>query len=92
MNFKKLVLLWLLAAEVVIFCANFCLSPHGLRAIILAQHNNDALEHDIAVLKDDIARLEQKIILWHKYPYYKEKIARTKLLMARKNEKIYYNQ
>jgi hypothetical protein len=40
-------------------------------------------------IKADIQKLEEELILWHKYSFYKEDGARKQLL-AREKESIYY--
>lgn len=55
----------------------------------LAKENN-ALEKDIFAAQQEINDLAHEVIVWQTEPFYKEKLAREHLHMARADEKIYY--
>ena len=90
MRYKKMVVPVLLGIELIAFFGNFLLADNGLRAINALKEENRQLSMHIDVLKKELFNLEEEILLRHKYPFYKEKIAREQLHMARKNETIYY--
>ncbi len=54
------------------------------------KHENFLIEAEIDQLKKLIEKLEIGIKEWQKYEFYKEKIAREELQMAREGDYIYY--
>lgn len=89
MTYKKIITRIALALEIILFFGNYLVSNNGLHAIMAFKDENSALLQDIDLIKIDIQKLEDKLILWHKYPFYREDHAR-KQLMARENESVYY--
>ena len=87
---KKKFLRFFLGIEIVVFGATYFWGAHGLRALINKSQKNVELEHKLGVLQDGIRELETQIEQWHVHPFYRERIAREKLQMARKDEQIYF--
>ncbi len=85
-----MVLPLILVAEIILFFGNFLIAENGLRAINGLKNENAQLGAHIDALKKELFDLEEEILLRHKYPFYKEKIAREQLHMAKKNETICY--
>lgn len=86
---KKKITQLLLGLEVAFFAISFLISKNGLPAINRLISENRMLEIGIENIKNDVGLLEYELIAWHKFSYYREKIAREQLHMARKNETIY---
>ena len=53
-------------------------------------HDNECLEKERLIILAEIVGLQKQVVLWQRSPFFKEKIAREKLQMARKNDHIYY--
>ena len=80
----------LLALEVLFFSGNYLVSNNGLHAIMILKRENNELSFDIMHIKKELHILENELIVWHTYPFYKEKVAREQLHMTKQNESIYY--
>ena len=78
-----------LIIEIVLFAGVYLFGNRGMHALIALKKENDILEQEIVKTEREIALLRQEIDEWNLYPYYKEKIAREQLQMARKDEIIY---
>jgi cell division protein FtsB len=89
MSYKKLVVRIALGLEIILFFGNYLVSNNGLHAIIALKQENEQLLQESNCIKADIQKLEEELILWHKYSFYKEDGARKQLL-AREKESIYY--
>lgn len=90
MSYKKIGVRIVLGCEVIVFFGNYLVSNNGLRAIMALQQENKQLLHEIDLIKHDVQKKEDELILWHTYPYYREEAARRQLHMAREKESIYY--
>lgn len=86
---KKNIIKYVLAAEVLLFTIFYYRGAHGLRAVHELQQENSAIEQVMQQEKLEISKLEDEIIRWQSDPFYKEKLAREQLHMARKDEEIY---
>lgn len=87
---KQLILRGIFVLEICIFLGTYFFGAQGIKALTQLNGQHKQLVHEIAQLEDDITTLEQKISTWQTDSFYKEKIARERLHMARKNELIYY--
>jgi cell division protein FtsB len=50
------------------------------------------VEQDILVLKKEVQDLQEELVAWQTDPFYKEKVAREQLQMARPGEELFYIQ
>ncbi len=87
---KRLVTRLLFASELVLFSWAYMSGGQGLQAIWFCEQENRALEASIAQLQADNAALDHELQAWQHHPFYKEKIARELLQMARPADTIYY--
>jgi len=87
---KRLVARLLFAVEIVFFSWAYMSGGQGLQAIWLCEQENNALEQKIAQLQSEIGSLEHELQAWQHHPFYKEKIAREQLQMARPADTVYY--
>jgi cell division protein FtsB len=78
------------AVEIVVFACVYVFGPQGMQVLQHMQQENIDLEKNIQVLRVEIKELEDTVIAWKIYPFYKEKIAREQLQMARKSDQVYY--
>ena len=78
--------------EIVVFTGAYFFAPQGLCAINRLKQENEQVVVEINDLRAEIAILENTIAQWHSCSFYKEKIAREQLQMARKGDRIYYTR
>lgn len=89
---KKKFLRIFLLVEIIIFASVYFFGKNGYQLIKEINKKNLKIESEILKLKKEINDLELQINQWNKDPYYKEKIAREKLQMAKQSEELYkYN-
>lgn len=70
----------------------YLFGTQGLPVVYRFRQENQQLQEEIVQMRVEVAALEKELNDWHHYPYYKEKIARQQLQMARADEQIYYMQ
>ncbi len=78
------------ALEIIIFTSVYIFGPQGIYVLRAMHQENSVLEKTIEGLHLEIKELEDQIVAWKTYPFYKEKIAREQLQMARKDDQVYY--
>jgi cell division protein FtsB len=76
--------------EVLIFVYVYLFGAQGMQVLHSIEQENGALEKNIQYVRTEIAQLNQQILAWQSEPFYKEKVAREQLQMARKGDVIYY--
>ncbi|MCL4229181.1 septum formation initiator family protein [Candidatus Dependentiae bacterium] len=81
---------YLLYTEMIVLGVFYIGSPHGVQSVTRLAHECEDVEQQVLNVKRDIATLELEVDQWESEPFYKEKIAREQLQMARKNEVIYH--
>ena len=78
------------ALELVAFGYLYVFGNNGLQSLrVVAQENAD-IECEIEHLNQEVAALEVEITAWNQHPFYREKIAREQLQMARRDDRIYF--
>ncbi len=86
---RRLLLRVFFGIEVVIFSGFYFFGGQGIRGI-RALHKHTALSIlENKALEDEIKNLEDTVLAWQTNPFYKEKVAREQLQMARKGDIIY---
>jgi cell division protein FtsB len=86
---KRRILRILLVAEMLGLSGWYMLSTGGVRALKKASWHNEQLLHEIKELERETLALKEEIEEREKDSFYKEKIAREELQMAREDEEIY---
>lgn len=81
---------YLLYSELLLLGIFYVWSPHGVQAITKLQREQQEVVAHVERLKKDIASLEHEIVEWESDAFYKEKIAREQLQMARRSDVVYY--
>lgn len=90
MNEKKKKLLRIFfAGEIALFSILYFMGPSGVYSSQAIREESRVLETEIAAVESEIDALEKEINLVATDPFYKEKIAREQLQMAREHETIY---
>lgn len=89
---KQLILRGVFALELVCFSWFYFFGYQGLTNVWLIEQENQEIEQRNTVLSVEIDALESDIQAWHTHPFFKEKIAREQLQMARQGDQIFYLQ
>ena len=89
MESKKLFLRAFFVVEVFLFVLFYLFGAHGLRALRSHEEKNKQIQHEIQQLTSEIKQMREELAAWQSDSFYKEKYARERLQMARKNEEIY---
>ncbi len=86
---KRMVLRILFVFEIFIFTGVYCFGSQGMRVVFALCRENDQIEHHIADVQQTVALLENDVHVWQENPFFKEKLAREQLQMARDGELVY---
>jgi cell division protein FtsB len=74
----------------ILFAYIYLFGPHGMRVLMDIEQEDAQLNSEITQVQMRVNTLQTTITQWNIHPFYKEKIAREQLQMARKNDEIYY--
>jgi cell division protein FtsB len=80
----------LLGVEILCFFGMYWAGSNGLRSVWHARSMNIIKEQELLVLKNEVEDLKRQLHQWETEPFYKEKVAREQLQMARAGDMIYY--
>ncbi len=75
--------------EIALFSLFYYFGAHGLKEVFALKKENRIIDEQIEKVKGEITHLESEILVWQTDSFYKEKLAREKLHMAKKDEEIY---
>ena len=90
MRVKKIIVRFILCIEMCVFCHLYLFGKNGLQLLQKQKADLSLLEREIARLQKDTELLETDMYVWQTNDFYKEKIAREQLQMARKGDKLFY--
>lgn len=90
-SFKKKITRFLFVGELLFFLFNFLFAPNGLPAILALQRENQRLLEEIEEAKVGLLAMEEQLVQWNSFPFYKEKVAREQLHMIKNDEIVYFN-
>jgi cell division protein FtsB len=90
MRIKKAFMRLLLMAEMTALGYLYFFSTNGIEALQKQRAVVTHLEKNVVELKKEIEHLEQEMHAWQTDDFYKEKIAREQLQMARKGDELFY--
>jgi cell division protein FtsB len=76
--------------EILVFILICCFGTHGLKRLYQLEQENEKIIIHIKQQEEELEKLRATIIAWEENPFFKEKIAREKLHMARAGEQVYY--
>jgi cell division protein FtsB len=88
-EFKRIILRIALGVEISIFALYYLFASQGILTIMSLGAEIKKIEQEIFELNQEVLGLEHQIVLQKTCPFYKEKIAREQLQMARVDEEIY---
>ena len=87
---KKLFMKTALLLEMIAFGHIYLFGNNGIQAYRDQKNVVEDLKKDILVLDNEIAQLQKEIYAWQNDDFYKEKVAREQLQMARKGDELFY--
>ncbi len=87
---KKIVLRIFLLGEIVFFVTMYVMSPEGLTSVQNKKMENKQLASRVETFTKEIQKLEEETKRWETNPFYREKVAREQLQMARPTDEVYY--
>jgi cell division protein FtsB len=89
-RFKKMFLKVLLLLEMAVFTHIYLFGKNGIQALQVQKNVVVTMKQNIGQLDNEVAKLEKEIYAWQTNDFYKEKIAREQLQMARKGDELFY--
>ena len=89
-TFKHIMLRVFFALEVSVFIGVYLFGPNGWQTMLRLECENAELSQEINGLQAEVGLWEKKIVVWKADDFYKEKIAREQLQMARAGDEIFY--
>ncbi len=90
LNFKNIVLIGLLVAEIVVFGVVYLLGSYGIGQLKIAKNEQAVFAQEVQELKEHVQKLEKQLHDWEKDGFHTEKMARERLHLSRPNEQIYH--
>lgn len=90
MRAKKIIMRLLLMVEMAALGYLYFFGTNGIEALQKQRGVVVNLEKNVVNLKHEIEQLEQEIYAWQTDDFYKEKVAREQLQMARKGDELFY--
>lgn len=86
---KRKILRIFFGLEIFVFALAYCFGSQGLYNLHALKRENATLAKDIFAVEVEIADLAIQVGAWQTEPFYKEKLAREHLHMARADEEIF---
>jgi len=87
----KQIAIWILfTIEITLFSSVLLYGKNGLYAILELYKENKQIIQETQKIDRQIQLLENKILEWNAHDFYKEKVAREQLQMARPHDRVYY--
>ena len=87
--FIRKLLTFVLLFETILFLVLYCFGPNGIHLFFKLKDQKAVVEQEIKNLSVQVRELEEKVAL-SKQDFYKEKIARERLLMKKDKEEVYF--
>ncbi|HEV2601297.1 MAG TPA: septum formation initiator family protein [Candidatus Babeliales bacterium] len=87
---KRMVPYIILSVELIVFLGMYIAGVNGFITLYGLKADNEQYKKTVEVLEQEVASLEKQLRDFNSERFYKEKIAREELQMARPGEIIYY--
>ena len=87
---KKILVRIFFVGEIVFFVTMYVVSPDGLASVQSKKVENEKIASHVETLTQEIKKLEDEIKKWEQNTFYREKVAREQLQMARPTDEVYY--
>jgi len=88
--YKRTLVRLFFAIEIIVFITVYMFGSNGLQFLRRLQEDNNRLVCHIADLQKKIDSLQQEISDWQSSDFFKEKVARENLQMAKSGDQIYF--
>jgi cell division protein FtsB len=90
MYLKKTIVKAFLLSELILFTYLYLFGTNGIKSLKNQEVIIGGLMQELHQYEKEIGELEKEITIWKTDEFYKEKIAREQLQMARKDDKLFY--
>ena len=87
---KKLFLRLLYIIEILLFLYCYFFGPQGIQKLREIKNATQTVLLKIETAQNNITALETTIVSWETNNFYKEKMAREQLQMAKETDEVYY--
>ena len=87
---KRFLLRLFFGIEIAVFILMYIFGSQGLHVILSVRRENGTLASDIREQTSQVEDLKKTLAVWKNNPFYKEKIAREHLHMARPQDEVYF--
>lgn len=87
---KHMVMKVVFVVEVCLFGYVYLCGKNGFQMFFEKRRENAALAKTVSVLENEVAQIEFEMNRWQSDDFFKEKIAREQLQMARDGDEIFY--
>lgn len=87
---KRIFMKVLLLLEMAAFGHIYFFGTNGIKVLQNQKRGVAELQKNIVSLNGEVVQLEKEIYAWQTNDFYKEKIAREQLQMARKGDELFY--
>lgn len=88
--YKRTIVRLFFAIEIMVFVGVYLFGGNGVQHLRRLKDENQKLKNEVVHLQIETKLVEQQIASWQADDFYKEKIAREKLQMAKKGDEIYF--
>ena len=88
-DLRRMVARLIFVGQLVVFVWVYLFGVHGFSHLRSLKQTCHEIESAVISKEHEIAHLQQEIIDWNVHSFYKEKMAREQLQMARKGEVVY---
>jgi cell division protein FtsB len=87
---KRIAVKVLFMGEILVFGHMYFFGKNGIEVLREQQKKVTCMNESVVQLAGDVARVEKEIATWKEHDFFKEKIAREQLQMARKGDQLFY--
>jgi len=87
---KRFLLRLFFVVEIFIFLLMYAFGSQGVQVVLAMRKENSSVSLEVRSLQSEVEQLEKTITSWKNDPFYKEKVAREQLHMARPTDEVYF--
>lgn len=87
---KRFLLRLFFVVEIILFMIVYFFGTQGLNVVLKMNQENARISSENRQIEEEVEALKKTVSLWKTDPFYKEKIAREQLHMARPGDEIYF--
>jgi len=88
--YKKTILRFFFVIEITMFLGVYFFGGNGLQYLNRLKNENNVIKYKVLALENEINTLKKDIKDWNMNDFYKEKVAREQLQMAKHGDIIYF--